>query len=102
MIPELNGPEWYRQMVRVNIDRMSLLALIGLLELTLRHPDLPDQPRQKAVEMGRSFASILLNDGLIIPDEIARSWEKSFNMLCGADPDLIIPELTDSNGRPWK
>ena len=102
MIPALNNPEWYKRMVRLNIDHMSLLTLIGTLELVLRHPDLPDSVRKNSIRLGKSFASCLLNDGLIIPDEVARSWEESFNILCGVDPDLIIPELTDQEGRPWK
>ena len=102
MIPELNDREWYKGMVRVNVDRISLLKLIGILELVLRHLDLPDSIKQKGVEMGRSFASYLLDDGLVIPDQVRESWEATFNMNIKTECDRIIPGLTDQEGRPWK
>lgn len=102
MIPKLNCPEWYQVMVTLNTDRISLLNLVGSLELVLRHPGLSDSTKEKAIETGRAFALRLLEDGLILPDEVARSWEKAFNIPYPVDPDRIIPELTDQEGRPWK
>ena len=102
MIRDLNNPKWYKQMVRLDIDRMSLLALTGILELVLRHPRLPDSTKEQAIKIGKSFASCLLDDGLIIPDEVMESWESTFDMKIKAEYDRIIPELTDQEGRPWK
>lgn len=102
MVPELNSPKWYKRMVRLNIDRISLLTLIGTFELVLRHPDLPDSVRESSISMGKSFASCLIDDGLIIPDEVRESWEATFDMSIKAERNTIIPGLTDQDGRPWK
>jgi len=88
--------------VRLNIDRISLFGLIEFLELALKHPHLPDSTKEKGVEMGRTFASCLLDDGLIIPDQVRESWEATFDMSIKPERDIIIPGLTDQEGRPWK
>lgn len=102
MIPELNDPEWYKQVVRVDIDRVSLLGFIGCLELVLRHPELPDTVKVMALKTGRAFALVLLDDGLILPDEVREAWEASFNMSIKPDRTFLFPDLVDSQGRPWK
>lgn len=102
IVPQINSPKWLKRMVRLDIDRLSLLNVIGLLELVLRHPALPDATREKAVKTGRTFASCLLDDGLIIPDRVRESWESTFNMKIEPERDRIIPGLTDQEGRPWK
>lgn len=102
MIPKLNDKKWYKQMLQFNIDRSSLLGLVGLLELALRHPHLPKSSRERGVKIGRAFAWALLDDGLIVPDKVRISWEKTFNIPFTVDPDLIIDGLTDQDGHPWK
>jgi len=102
MIPELNDFKWYNKSIKLNIDRVSLINLVGCLELILSHPGLPDRVRASSMNMGKAFALTLLNDGLILPDEVRKSWEKAFNIPYEVDPDLIIPGLTNQEGRPWK
>lgn len=102
MIPELMDRKWYEQIIQVNIDRVSLLKFIGCLMLVLKHPDLPKTVEQSCIKLGNSFALTLLNDGLILPDEVRRVWEKMFNIPYQVDPNLIIPGLTNQKGRPWK
>lgn len=102
IISRVNSPKWLKRAVRLDIDRLSLLNVIGLLELVLRHPDLPDSTRQKAIKTGRTFASCLLDDGLIIPDRVRESWEASFEMSIKPPQRILFPALTDSEGRPWK
>lgn len=102
MIPALNNAKWYKQMVRLNIDRMSLLELTRILNLVSRGHGFNDSTKEMCVKMGRTFALSLLKDGLVIPEEVARSWEETFNIPYTVDPGRIIPELTDQEGRPWK
>lgn len=102
MIPKLNERKWYEQLVRIDIARVSLLTLVGCLELVLRCPDLPDNVRQSSIKTGRAFALTLLDNGLIVPDQVRRAWEEAFDIPYEINPDKIIPGLTDSEGRPWK
>lgn len=102
MIPDLNDQEWYKQLVRVDIDRVSLISLIGCLELVLRHPELPDKVRKRTLNICRAFASTLLDDGLIIPDQVREAWESTFDMVIKSDRAFQFPELVDEKGRPWK
>lgn len=88
-------------MVRLNIDRRSLLELIRLLDLVSRHPDFNDSTKEKVVAIGRSFASCLIDDGLVIPDQVRESWESTFGMSIKPERDKIIPGLTDQDGRRW-
>jgi hypothetical protein len=102
MIPELNDREWYQKLVRVDIDRVSLLRLIACLELVLRHLELPDTVKNAGVKMGKAFTSSLIAEGLILPDQVREVWEDTFNMSIKPDRTFLFPELTDSQGRPWK
>jgi len=101
IISRVNSPKWLKRAVRLDIDRLSLLNVIGLLELALRYPDLPNSTREKAVKTGRTFTSILIDDGLIIPDRVRESWERSFDMTIKPGRNKIIPGLTDQDGRRW-
>lgn len=102
MIPELNPKEWYRELVRVNIDRRSLLELIGLFSLVSRNSSFDDSIQERVVKIGRAFIQTLFVDGLILPDEIRELWEASFDIQIKPDRTILFPELTDSEGRPWK
>lgn len=102
MVANLNDKEWYKQYIKLNIDRVSLLNLVGLMELALRHPDLPERVKKTGIKTGRAFASVLIDDGLILPDEVQRSWEKSFQLPHVINLGLIIEGLTNQEGRPWK
>lgn len=102
MIPKLNDPQWYKRMIRLDIDRISLLNIVGVIELALRHPALPHRVREICLQVGTRFALALLEDGLILPDEVRVSWGKTFGILTKSEKDRIIEGLTDQEGRPWK
>lgn len=102
MIQDLNPKEWYRELVNVDIDRRSLLELVGLFGLVSKHPDCNDSTQERVVRIGRAFIVTLVNDGLILPDEIRELWEAKFDIQIKPDRTVLFPELTDSEGRPWK
>lgn len=101
MTPKLNDPKWYTEMIRLNIDRVSLLSIVAVYELALRHPGLPVSVRDTCFKWGRFFLLRLLDDGLIIPDEVRISWEKTFGILTKSEKDRIIEGVTDLDGHRW-
>ena len=81
MIPELNDSEWYKEIVKLDIDRISLLNIVACLELTLRHPQLPQNTRDHGRYIGRVLLLRLISDGLIVPDDAKRQWLETFGII---------------------
>jgi len=102
MFKRLNNTKWFVTSVLVNIDRLSVLSIVGLIELAIRHPDMAPLTKKSAAKLGKTLALTLLDDGLIIPDQVRESWERTFNMSIKPERDIIIPGLTNQEGRPWK
>lgn len=76
----MNENEWFREEIKVKIDRVSLLTIVGDLELTLRHPDLPARTREMTKTIGSVFALRLIQDGIILPPQVIESWEETFGI----------------------
>jgi len=75
---ELNSKEWYRGTIVIEIDRISLLTLVGSIELTMRYPDMPLTTREALRKIGMILTDKLLEDGVIVPDEIYKIWHETF------------------------
>lgn len=87
MIPKLNDNKWYREPVYLCLDRLQILSILGSLELSIRHPDLPLKTHKQFAHLGKTLASMLIDEGIMLPDEILESWEKSFKMKCELKPN---------------
>ena len=80
VIPDMNDEEWYREIIPLKLDRISLLNIVANLELALRHPDIPPTTRKVTREIGKSLALRLIKDGIIIPIETWGSWITTFGI----------------------
>ena len=80
MVPELNNEEWFKWVLPLEIDRISMLSIVGCLELALRHPQLPASVSDYARAIGRTFALRLVSDGLVLPDREKKCWEETFGI----------------------
>jgi len=102
MIPELNDQKWFKQFVKVKIDRISLLNIVVCIQVASKDPEMPERVKKTALRTAKIIALHLIDNGIILSDEVRRSWEEELNVPYQIDPDMIIPGLTDSEGRPWK
>lgn len=75
-----NAEYWYTEVITLKISRISLLAIVGNLELSLRHPCLPKATREETRKLGLSLAMGLIEDGIILPDDVIESWCKTFGI----------------------
>ena len=66
---------WCKEEVTVKIPKIGLLSLVGNLQLALRHPD-NNGPTSKIVrQLGKQFAAMIKDDGVIQPEVLAE-WRK--------------------------
>ena len=80
MVPELNNEEWFKDVLPLEIDRISMLSIVGVVELALRHPKLPASVSDYARGIGTAFALRLVSDGLVLPDRERKCWEETFGI----------------------
>jgi len=78
MVPELNNEEWFKVVLPFEVDRITMLSVVGCLELALRHPQLPASVSDYARAIGRTLALRLVSDGLVLPDRERKCWEETF------------------------
>lgn len=79
MLP-VNDNEWFKELVILKIDRISLLCIVESLELRIRHPDIPPTSKEITRLIGKSLALRLIGDGVILPDNVIESWRKTFGI----------------------
>ena len=103
MTTKLNDEKWYKEPTHISLDRLGLLTIVGGLELVLKHPNLPENSRRLTVQVGKALASMLIDDGIILPDEMLEAWEKAFKIKCELRPDEDLNVVyLDNYGQPWK
>lgn len=76
-----NDDNWYTEFIILEINRMSVLNIVASLELVLRHPDLPPAFRKRTLAVCRSLALRLIGDGIIIPDNVIKSWRETLDII---------------------
>ncbi len=79
-IPWTNDESWYTKVITLEISRISLLAIVGNIELALRHPDIPKATKEETRKLGLSLAMGLIEDGIILPDDVMEAWYKTFGI----------------------
>ena len=79
-MPNQAEKEWYDTVIPLEMDRFSMLVIVGSIELALRHPQFTGPSAQAAREIGFDFARRLLVDGLDVPDEVVNSWSETFQV----------------------
>jgi len=80
MGPELNNEEWFKVLLPLEVDRITILSVVGCLELTLRHPELPPSASDYLRAIGKTLALRLVSDGLVLPDRERKCWEETFGV----------------------
>lgn len=79
-----NDESWYTEVITLEISRLSLLTIVGHLELSLRHPLMPKNTRDETRKLGLSLAMGLIENGILLPQNVLESWVKTF----GITPDI--------------
>ena len=79
-IAALNDLMWYEEIDILKINRVSLLSIVGSIELTLRHPNLSPTLRETIRFLGKHLALRLLTEGLMLPDDVLASWRQTFQI----------------------
>ena len=78
LLPQYNDSSWYREHEQVNIDRVSMLALVGAIEVALVKHTWSRETEQVLRVAGGLMAKRLLMQGLVLPGERRLSWERIF------------------------
>jgi len=103
MISKINAPSWYHEPLYVCLNRLQALTIVGTIELTLKHPDLTETARVQILRVGRTLSLMLIEDGIILPDEVLRAWEKAFCVKYELRPDENLEAVyLDNYGRLLK
>lgn len=84
----INDGAFYTEICILKIDRISMLCIIGDLELALRHPDIPANCKAETRKIGRSIALRLIREGIILPEDVMESWRKTFGITYNCD-DIV-------------
>lgn len=75
----INDPVWLENTIFCHIDRLSLLSILCLMELALRHPNVPDTMLIAGKSIGKQLLSRLILDGLEAPEDVLKSLCKTFD-----------------------
>ena len=92
-MPKTNSSDWYKGEIHLILDRLTLLTIVASLELTLRHPQLPPSTREAQLKIGKALVTRLIDDGLLVPPEERKIWEKTF----GRPMEAGSSSVTDKN-----
>jgi len=76
----LNNQEWFEETIEIQISRLGLIHVIGVMELGLRHPVFPNHLKPSCEKIGRSMVTRLIDDGLEIPLDTLQCWRKTFKI----------------------
>ena len=79
-ILEMNDESWYTKVITLEISRLSLLTIVGCIELGLGHPDMPKGTRDETRKLGLSLAMGLIEDGIVLSDGVTKAWYKTFGI----------------------
>ena len=79
-MPEINDDAWFKIVEELHIDRISLLTIVGCIELAVRHPEYTGPSKSIAIGIGHNLATRLIQSGLKAPYYAAEAWKKTFNL----------------------
>lgn len=72
--------EWWTEEMDLTIDRLGLMTLLGMMDLALRHPQLPETTSNNGKEIGRRILERMLDDGLELHEAVEAAYRKTFDM----------------------
>jgi hypothetical protein len=72
--------EWWAEEMNLTIDRLGCLALLGLLDLALRHPQMPTTSSKAGKQIGCHILERMLEDGLELPEAVEAVYRETFDM----------------------
>jgi len=75
-----NPPAWFEEFEKVNIDRVSLLALVISVQFSLLKGNLKPETERILRNVGGAFAQVLLERGLVIGSETKETWSRLFRI----------------------
>lgn len=68
---------WWEEEIEITINRLGIMTLLGMMDLALRHPQVPATTSDAGKQIGRQVLEKLLADGLELPDAIKNSYKKN-------------------------
>lgn len=74
----VNNEKWLSKIEELKIDRISLLTIMGCVELAIRHPDMKGEVKTLAKYIGQGIYMHLNKKGLKLPRETRKNYEKTF------------------------
>ena len=69
---------WWTQEMDITIDRLGCMTLVGLVDLALRHPELPATTSSAGKQIGLSMLERMLEDGLELPESVKAAYRETF------------------------
>jgi len=72
--------DWWEDEVDLTVNRMCLMTLLGMMDLALRHPQIPETISDNGKQIGRQIFERMLEDGLELPEPIEAVYRKTFDM----------------------
>jgi hypothetical protein len=77
---EYNSPEWFHEHEEVRMDRLSMLALVGAIEIALTKHTWKPSTEKVLKNVGRLMASRLLAQGYIASGTAKEAWNRLFGV----------------------
>ena len=75
-----NTSQWYSEIEQVRIDRTSMLAIVGAIEVALMQGSWHKGTEKILKHAGRLMASRLLAQGYMAPGSTREAWAKLFGV----------------------
>jgi len=72
--------DWWEEEMDLTIDRLGLMTLLGILDLALRYPKMPETTLNNGKQIGRQIFERMLEDGLKLPEAVEAVYRKTFDM----------------------
>lgn len=83
--------DWWTEEIDLTIDRLGLMTLLGILDLALRHPKMPETTLNNGKQIGRQILTRMLEDGLKLPEDVEAVYRETF--------DMVMQEALDEKDR---
>lgn len=62
----------------IELCKLHLVMLIGFIELSLKHPEIPGSLKIWGADLGRQLFDCLLEEGFMAPEEVLKDYRKAF------------------------
>jgi hypothetical protein len=62
-----NTDAWFKELVPIYMDRISMLTLVAMISLAIKHPRIPKTSKTLGRNLARLILDKLRQDGLDIP-----------------------------------